>query len=376
MTKNEMSRFKASTKPADASALSTGSSFLVSTISRLLLSPVSLLLSSFSRLLSPSSFLLPPLTCLLLTPTPAQVIKAEAPAWVAPVPPELMTEPELIQQTIAMHLMTTDAEQARRQRQNMDIVVGDVRRVAGLPPERLRLLEIAAKGAVDRHMEAWRSGQENQVRQQALGTTAKQVRQRLEGMGIATVGTSGPPEENSLWRDTLTNVLTPEERAKWAVAETGRESYRLEAITKLLVAEMDRQLDLTLTQCEKIEPLAAKAVQDYLPDMGMYLDRGNGIDFRLLLTAFSGVPDGERQGVLTPQQINKWLQVTADFRSLWQNIEQNHMQRLQSASNPAAKPDPNAPVIIRGRARVPIIINGGAIRVVPAPNNGGIILQK
>ena len=292
------------------------------------------------------------------------------------MPPELMTEPELIQQTIAMHLMVTDAEQARRQRQNMDIVVGDVRRVAGLPPERLRLLEIAAKGAVDRHMEAWRSGQENQVRQQALGITAKQVRQRLEGMGVATVGTSGPPEENSLWRDTLTNVLTPEEHAKWAVAETGRESYRLDAITKLLVAEMDRQLDLTLTQCEKIEPLATKAVQDYLPDMGMYLDRGNGIDFRLLLTAFSGVPDGERQGVLTPQQLNKWLQVTADFRSLWQNIEQNHMQRLQAGSNPAPKPDPNAPVIIRGRARVPIIINGGAIRVVPAPNNGGIILQK
>lgn len=272
-----------------------------------------------------------------------------------------MTEQDLMQQTIAMHLMASDQEQAKRLRQNMDIVIGDVRRVAGLPKERQRLLEIAAKGAVDRHMdmEGWRTTQENQVRQQALGTTAKQVRQRLEGLGAVSVGTKGPPEENSLWRDTLTNVLTPEESSKWAAAEAGRDAYRQDAIAKLLVAEMDRQLDLTLLQCEKVEPLAVKAVQDYLPDMGMYLDRGNGMDFRLLLTAFSAVPDAERQTLLTPQQQNKWLQVTADFRSLWQNIEQNHMQRIQTGGAPANKAAGAFPLIIRGNGGGRILINGG-----------------
>ncbi len=290
-----------------------------------------------------------------------QVIKAEPPAWLAPTPPELMTDAELIQQTISMHLMASDQDQAKRLRQNMDIVIGDVRRVAGLPKERQRLLEIAAKGAVDRHMDSWRTGQENQVRQQALGTTAQQVRQRLEGLGSVTVGGNGLPEENPLWRDTLTNVLTTEERSKWTAAEAGRDAYRQEAIAKLLVAEMDRQLDLTLSQCEKVEPLAVKAVQDYLPDMGLYLDRGNGIDFRLLLTAFTAVPEAERQTLLTQQQINKWLQVTSDFRSLWQNIEQNHQQRIQtSGGGVISKPGANFPVIIRG-GRAPLIINGQRI---------------
>ncbi|MDB6138992.1 MAG: hypothetical protein JWO94_2064 [Verrucomicrobiaceae bacterium] len=296
-----------------------------------------------------------------------QVIKAEQASWKAPVPPELMTEQELIQQTISMHLMVTDQEQSRRLRQNMDIVIGDVRRVAGLPKERQRLLEIAAKGAVDRHMESWRSAEENQTRQQALGITAAQVRQRLEGLGTVTVGSAGPPEENPLWRDTLTNILTAEERQKWAEAESGRDDYRQQAIIKLLVAEMDRQLDLTLTQCEKVEPLAARVMRDYLPDMAMYMDRGNGIDFRLLLTAFSAVPDAERQTVLTQPQVNKWLQVTSDFRSLWQNIEQNHQQRMQASGGTVAKPPGPFPIIIRGNAaRMPIIINGG----------GGIILRK
>ncbi|MDB6116732.1 MAG: hypothetical protein JWO08_513, partial [Verrucomicrobiaceae bacterium] len=214
--------------------------------------------------------------------------------------------------------------------------------------------------AVDRHMDGWRTGQENQIRQQALGTTAQQVRQRLEGLGSATVGGNGPPEENPLWRDTLTNVLTPEERSKWTAAEAGRDAYRQEAIAKLLVAEMDRQLDLTLSQCEKVEPLAVKAVRDYLPDMGMYLDRGNGIDFRLLLTAFTAVPDTERQTLLTQPQINKWLQATSDFRSLWQNIEQNHHQRVQTVGGAISKPGANMPIIIRN-GRAPLIINGQRI---------------
>jgi len=291
-----------------------------------------------------------------------QVIKAETPAWELPVPPELMTEPEMMEQTISMHLMTTDQEQAKHLRQNMDIVIGDVRRVAGLPKERQRLLEIAAKGAVDRHMESWRTTQENQVRQQALGTTAKQVRQRLEGIGSVGMGSNSLPEENPLWRDTLTNVLTTEERSKWTAAEAGRDAYRQDAIAKLLVAEMDRQLDLTLSQCEKVEPLAVKAVQDYLPDMGQYLDRGNGIDFRLLLTAFSAVPEAERSTLLTPQQTNKWLQVTADFRSLWQNIEQNHKQRLEAGGGGGGQPGKAAgafPLIIRGNGGGRILINGG-----------------
>ena len=306
-----------------------------------------------------------------LSAVTAQVIKAEKNALVAPVPPELLTEQELVQQLISLHLVQTEEEQADHLARNMNIVLGDVRRVTGLPKERLHLLSIAAKGAVDRQMESWRTSQENQIRQQAMGTTVAQVRQRLEGIGNINFGIANgnnAPEDSRLWQDTVTNTLTPEERQKWTAAAAERDKYRQEAITRLLVAEMDRQLDLTLTQCEKIEPAAAKLIHDYLPDMNSYLERGNGIDFRLLMTAFTGVPEPERQTLLTPEQTNKWLQLSADYRSWWQNIEQSHMQRMNSV------PQPNGnrvaqPVIINGGAI--IIRGGGGIRVLPNPNPGG-----
>ncbi len=295
-----------------------------------------------------------------------QVIKAAPPAWELPAPAEQLTEAELVQETISMHLTQSDAEQARHLRQNMDIVIGDVRRVAGLPKDRLRILEIAAKGAVDRNMESWRTAQENQVRQQAQGTTAKVVHQRLEGIGFMTVGNESP-EDNSLWKDTLASSLTPEERGRWEQAEQGRDSYRLRAISKLLVAELDRQLDLTLTQCEKLEPLTNQAVTDYLPDMGAYIDRGNGIDFRMLLLMLKAVPQNDTQTILTPAQYDKWNQVTADYRGWWQGVEQSHHNRMQNGGiAPPTRHRSGNGLIINGGIRVPIIINGG----------GNIILKK
>ena len=304
-----------------------------------------------------------------------QIIKAQSPKWELPVPEERLTEAELVQQTISMHLTQSDAEQAKHLRQNMDIVIGDVRRVVGLPKDRLRLLEIAAKGAVDRNMEGWRTAQENQVRQQAQGLTATIVRQRLEAVGTMTVGNEAP-DESALWKEALTSALTPEERSKWAEAEEGRNAYRLQAVAKLLVAELDRQLGLTLTQCQKLEPMTTQAVHDYLPDMGSYIDRGNGIDFRMLLLLLNAVPQADTQAILTPTQYTKWNQVIADYRGWWQSVDQTHRTRIQNggAMPPSRK---GTGMIIRG-GRMPFLNGNGAIRgpIIINGNGGNIILKK
>ena len=305
---------------------------------------------------------------LLGTAAGGQVIKAEKPPMVPSVPPELLSEQELIQQAISLHLAQSEQDQTERMSRNMDIAVGDIRRVAGLPADRMRMLRVAAKGAVDHQLDNWRPNEENQVRQQAMGNTVSQVRQRLDGLGSINFGfTNGKsePEDSPLWRDTVAHLLTPEESAKWNAAASGRETYRQQSIQHMLVAEMDRQLDLTLTQCEKLEPLTAKVIQEYLPDMNGFLERGNGIDFRLLLTTFAGVPDNERQGLLTSEQFAKWTQLTADYHSWWQNIEQAHRQRAGQAAPGGGAPQQN--IIIRGNGQV--IINGG-IRVLPNFNNG------
>ena len=280
-----------------------------------------------------------------------QMIKAEQPKPVV-VPEEQLTEAELVQQMISNYLVQAESEQTKDSMQQMAIVIGDVRRVVGLPKERQRLLQIAAKGAVERTLEGWRSAQENQVRQQAMGLTSEVVEQRLASLGPVNVG-GEPAEKNGLWSASIEQVLTPQERAQWTAAETERKGYRVRALAQMLVAEMDRQVGLTLTQCEKLEPLAQKALTDYLPDMSNYVDRNSGMDFRMLLLMLSGVSENDIANVITPEQFGKWQQLTADYRGWWQSIEQNHRARMNNGGQPVQQ---------GGR----IFINGG----------GGVIIRQ
>ncbi len=289
-----------------------------------------------------------------------QIIRAQKPVQPLSLPVEQLSDAELSQQLISNFLVSAEEEQFKEQRKDMDVIIGDMRRVAGLPPERLRLLEIAAKGAVDRSLEGWRSAEENQTRQQVGGLAPDVVQQRLEGMGGIRVGNEGP-ERNGLWRSVIENVLTAEERVKWTQAEDERRAYRTRAMAQMLVAELDRQTSLSLTQCEKLEPLVLKALEEYLPDMANYTDRNSGVDFRMLLLMLTGAPTEEVQAVLTPDQYGKWQQITADYRGWWQSIEQNHRTRMSNEGRQNQLQNSNG-IIINGGGRV-ILQGGGVLQI-------------
>lgn len=256
-----------------------------------------------------------------------------------PLPIEQLTESEMVQQIISAHLAKAESDNATERAGQMSIVVGDVRRTVGLSADRLRMLEIAAKGAVDRSMEGWRSAQENQVRQQASGLPLEMVEQRLQSLGRVFVGNSEDTDQQSLWKAALGQVLTPEEHTRWTDAEQERQTYRERALVAMLLAELDRQLGVTLTQAEKLEPLALAALSDYMPDMMNYIDRSNGIDLRMLLLMLSGIPEATLKTLLTEPQHARWLQLTADYRGWWQSIEQNHRARISrpAQANPGGK---------------------------------------
>ncbi len=284
------------------------------------------------------------------------MIKA-TPATKVQVPEEQLTDAELVQQLMSNFLVESEKNETKDNMNQMNNVIGDVRRVVGLTKERQTMLELAAKGTIDRSLDAWRTAQENQVRQQAQGLTPDVVEQRLAGIGSVHVGNE-PIEKSALWTATIERALAPEDFAKWKKAEEDRKAYRSRALAQMLVAELDRQVGLTLTQCEKLEPLAMNSINDFLPDMSNYVDRNSGIDFRMLLLMLSGAPQNEVQGILTPDQYGKWQQVTADYRGWWQSIEQNHRTRMGNGG--VAPQQRQGGLIIQGGGR--IIINGGGAK--------------
>lgn len=270
---------------------------------------------------------------LLAVSTRAQnIIKAEATTPAEPTTEvetnaEPLTEEERIGILISTTLSSTAEAQALNRRREMEIITGDIRRVAGLPPERLRILEVAAKGAVDRSLDNWRASQEQHVRQQAQGFTVAAVQQRIANAGEVQVGQSSAADQ-PLWVQTLSQTLTPQEQQLYAQAEADRRAYREQAIKAVLMAELERRLGLTAAQSDKLAPLAERTLIDYLPDMANYIDRSGGIDFRMLLLVMSGMNPAEAQAIITPAQWERWQQSTADYAGWWQGIEQQHRARL------------------------------------------------
>ncbi len=240
---------------------------------------------------------------------------------------ESLTEEERITRAISDTLAASADTAALNRRREMEILMGDIRRVTSLAPERLRLLEIAAKGAIDHSLDNWRVSQEQHVRQQAQGTTVVAVQQRIANAGEVQIGSSSAAD-HPLWVKTLTQTLKPDEQQRYAQAEAERKDYRQRAINAILMAELERRLGLTAHQSDKLAPLAERTLTDYLPDMSNYIDRGSGIDFRMLLLILSGMNPTEAQAIITPAQWQRWQEITNDYAGWWQGIEQQHRARV------------------------------------------------
>jgi len=248
-----------------------------------------------------------------------------------PSPPGLdttaWTEQDWIERAINEALVQTSRDRVGKTQRQMDLIVGDVQRVTALPQERARLLKIASKGAVDRALEPWRKSQESRVREQAMGSTRDTVKDRLQAVGEVHVGGTAA-QDTTLWLEPLRRILTPDELEAWNKAQTDRTAYRAAALSDLLVSEMERKLMLTTDQTKELEPLLKQAFIDYLPDMSNYIDRNSGMDFRLLALVFNGVPEEQRNRILTAQQQTLLMETTADFGGWWQSIQQNHQRRV------------------------------------------------
>lgn len=257
----------------------------------------------------------------------AALLAASEKQEVAAVDTSMWSEQEWIERAINEALVDASQDRTEKTQRQMDLIVGDVKRVTNLPADRARLLRIASKGAVDRALEPWKKAQESRVREQASGSTRDTVKERLAGVGEVHMGGT-PPQDSTLWAEPLRRILSPEELESWNRAQAERTAYRAAALSDLLVSEMERKLMLTPDQTKSLEPLLRQAFIDYLPDMSNYIDRNSGMDFRLLALVFNGVPENERNRILTPQQQTLLMETTADFGGWWQSIQQNHTRRL------------------------------------------------
>jgi len=220
------------------------------------------------------------------------------------------------------HLAKAESDNATERAGQMGVVVGDVRRTVGLSADRLRMLEIAAKGAVDRSMEGWRSAQENQVRQQAVrpaaGDGGAAARDPWAASSSATART---PTSKACGKPPLGQVLTPRSAHALDRARRNGRPIVTRALVAMLLAELDRQLGVTLTQRRSWSRWPWLRCHDYMPDMMNYIDRSSGIDLRMLLLHALRRCRGHAQDLAHRAATCALAPTDRDYRGWWQSVE-------------------------------------------------------
>jgi hypothetical protein len=242
-------------------------------------------------------------------------------------------EPPDEEQILAAHFERRLLDKRREMTEAMEAKVDDVRRVVRLAPDRSRYLEIAAKGAVERSLDAWRLQIDSWVRNSVQRVKADALRKRLAGMDNDNVwfGEEITPADHAVWKDALAAALTEDQKKSWKNEVMARDSYRQRAYAWGILAEMNRRYHLSNDQFNRLEPLVETAVTEYHDDFANMFGRGSSTVMpRYLITLFAAVPEDKAQEVLNAAQWKQWKE--SDFKQVsgwWESMKNTHRWKTQ-----------------------------------------------
>jgi hypothetical protein len=213
----------------------------------------------------------------------------------------------------------------------------DAARVAGLAPDALDHLRIAARGAAEKSLEAWKSNFEQMVRAQIRDATAGNLKQRLRSINNYSFEDSYAEQmlrsTQPIWETAVNATLTPAQLAAWQKEVDARNAYRDKSITLAVLAEFDRKNPLTAAQWDKIEALLDKTMLDYGPDISrIFSSPWYQQDYTMFLP-FACAPEKDLKAILTPDQWEGWTgsEEFANSGNYSRNVQQIHAQRVKEA---------------------------------------------
>ncbi len=198
------------------------------------------------------------------------------------------------------------ATRSQRQEQHFllctAVRIGWYRNTMQLEPEKVRQLEVAAKGAARDAATEWRDSTNNSV---------ENILQNIEQFaGNVSMGVAEPvlnPDRNQIWAKAIAQIL-PNAANDPLLASRDANANRIRA--EVLLALLDEELWLTSEQRTSLLPLVAATVPRVIPKQ--YPDYFREIT--LVAYPLTRMPEAPRNTVLTPQQQAVWAQLAAFFR--------------------------------------------------------------
>ncbi len=195
-----------------------------------------------------------------------------------------------------------------------------------LPDATAKGLRDNVEAAVDSSLGSWGHALEKQIREYVksafLGGAEDRVR-ALEG-GQTNFGytndAEGTKAEAEAWRGMLLKQLDPAAFSAWEVREVKRADRRVEALTMMTVAELDRKLRLTPDQRQHLEPLISKAVRESKVKLDAFLTQ-TPANSELLMMVVNGIPPAEVSSVIDADQLAGWREVKERYSGWWNQFQ-------------------------------------------------------
>ena len=232
---------------------------------------------------------------------------------------------------IAEFLKKREAEARKPRVEQMQRRIEELEEIVGLQDSQRKKLQIASKGAVEKSLEPWRQQMDNYIRQY-LERAPQNVDMMLASIGNVNFGHSPEQQaaEQKIWQATIKGVLDGEQMATYQRTVDERNDFLHQAVSGLLIADLDRNLRLSSEQRDGLDELLRPVIKENLKLLGRWSNDGN-LPVYQLPTLLGGVKEKDLKKVLSEQQIEGWQARFARFKSMWQSIQQQQKAEEQEA---------------------------------------------
>jgi hypothetical protein len=217
-----------------------------------------------------------------------------------------------LSEQISQHI-TKLAEAERDKRiEFMKVVIDDIARLCDLDEPQREQLELAAKGASERSMKEWHEAAERYFRTRLDAAEGDAAKETLD-----------------LWKDSLKDVLTPEQVSRYENILAQRRLDRIEAFARMSLSTIDGHLRLTPDQRIKMAEIVHASAATYLDDVQSYW--GDYFERSMLMSLANASEEETLRSILNEQQFDRLREATANFDHFW-----DQKRRLRRAKEKAA----------------------------------------
>ncbi len=215
----------------------------------------------------------------------------------------------------------------------MAVVIDDVTRLCKLSDEQRERLELAAKGASERSMKKWHDQAARYFATRLKGATSDNAKDILANMGNVNFGGRNSEKESEsedIWKDTLKEVLSPEQVKRYQELVERRRQSRVDAYSQISLASIDNYLRLTPDQREKIGEIVQSSTEQYLEEVQRYW--GNYFENGMLMSLINASDEGDLKKILTKRQYDRHKAATANFDHFWDQKRKVREAQIKAAA--------------------------------------------